>query len=199
MESLNEQYEKVVEERVKLIKQIDDLQKDENVKLYLELISQNKQLTDKQEKLYKKLKTEEYASCNHIWITALHDYDNNYCGCIKCGLDQIVFRPDCHTNYHLLTLDQKIMYDFFELNDRLALRQGIKTKIFCDLDLAKAIYSRIKNSHPNIDDKTAIKYFKVALNDIRHIKVSKERKKNRAKRLSLGPNFKNWKAKDVMK
>ena len=59
MESLNEQYEKVVEERVKLIKQIDDLQKDENVKLYLELISQNKQLTDKQEKLYKKLKEQE--------------------------------------------------------------------------------------------------------------------------------------------
>ncbi len=199
MESLNEQYKKVVEEREKLIKQIDDLQKDENVKLYLESISQNNQLIHKQEKLYQKLKTEEYASCNHIWITALHDYDSNYCGCIKCGLDQIVFRPDCHTYYHLLTLDQKIMYDFFESNDRLALRQGIKTKIFCDLDLAKAIYSRIKNSHPNIDDKTAIKYFKVALNDIRHIKVSKERKKNRAKRLSLGPNFKNWKAKDVMK
>ena len=43
----------------------------------------------------------------------------------------------------------------------------------------------------------AIKYFKVALDDIRNIKVSDERKTGRAKRLSLNHKFRRWNARDV--
>ena len=74
--------------------------------------------------------------------------------------------------------------------------KGIHSNEICDIKLAKAIYSRIKETHPDIDDETARKYFEIALNDIRNIKVSEKRKINRAKRLSLG-KFNNWHVKDV--
>ena len=66
-----------------------------------------------------------------------------------------------------------------------------------DLDLAKAIYSKIKESHPDIDDETARKYFEIALDNIRKIKVNDERKVSRAKRLSLSPKFNKWTGCDV--
>ena len=62
---------------------------------------------------------------------------------------------------------------------------------------SKSIYTRIKETHPDIDDDMAIKYFEIALNNIRNIKVSEERKINRAKRLSLDPKFKSWNCSDV--
>lgn len=74
---------------------------------------------------------------------------------------------------------------------------GIKANILCDLDLAKAIYTKIKEAHPNIDDETIVKYLKVALHNIRDTKVSDERKVNRAIRLALKASFNKWKASDV--
>ena len=68
----------------------------------------------------------------------------------------------------------------------------METKLVCNLDLAKAIYSKIKEAHPDIDDETARKYFEISLDDIRNIKVNDERKKSRAKRLSLNPDFNKW-------
>ena len=81
------------------------------------------------------------------------------------------------------------MYDFMYGG---VYRSGIDTKMFCDLDLAKAIYSKIREAHPNIDDETARKYFEIALDNIRNIKVTEERKANRAKRLLLIPGFNRW-------
>ena len=75
--------------------------------------------------------------------------------------------------------------------------KGVETEVACDLDLAQAIFSKIKEVHPDIDDTTAIKYFEIALDDIRNIKVSDERKVGRAKRLSLKPEFKRWSYDDV--
>ncbi len=75
--------------------------------------------------------------------------------------------------------------------------KGIKTNIDCDIDLARAIYARIKNAHPTIDDETAIKYLKIALNDIRNINVSNERKISRARRLSLNDDFNRWNARKI--
>ena len=81
------------------------------------------------------------------------------------------------------------MYDFMYGG---VYRSGIDTKMFCDLDLAKAIYSKIREAHPNIDDETARKYFEIALDNIKNIKVSDERKTSRAKRLSLSLKFYKW-------
>ena len=114
-------------------------------------------------------------------------------GCIKCGLDNSALDSD----RECLPGSKEIMYDYLRKNKN-CFDKGIKTKVFCDLDLARAIYSKIKSTHPNIDDETARKYFEISLDDIRNIKVSDERKVSRAKRLSLKPDFKKWNDYDVM-
>lgn len=101
------------------------------------------------------------------------------------------------TQWHDLdwfTLEQRVMYDFLE---NYSYRSGIDTHVSCDLDLAKAIYSKIKEAHPDIDDEIARKYFEIALDNIRKIKVNDERKVSRAKRLSLSPKFNEWTARDI--
>jgi hypothetical protein len=145
--------------------------------------------------LYQELKKEEYSSCNHILVYSVIDYDRyegrsyKRCGCIKCGLDGSVSSQ----SREYLPFSQKIMYDYLRKNHL----RSKETNIACDLDLAHAIYSKVKEVHPDIDDDTAIGYFEIALNNIRNTKVSEDRKTNRAKRLSLGSKFKNWNASDV--
>ena len=92
-------------------------------------------------------------------------------------------------NFNSLTPEQKIMYNYMQDNyyDR-----GLHSERFCDLDLAMSIYRKIKEAHPDIDDKTALKYFEIALDNIRNIKVNDERKESRAKRLSLSNKFNKW-------
>lgn len=204
MENLKTKYDQIVSERKGLIEQINVLAEDETVKKYLQLRSQNDKLANQQKDLYEQIKVEEYSSCNHIWVNTLHDYDRwegrsyNYCGCIKCGLDRRVFHlmEGYHSSLDWLTLDQRIMYDFMA-GRHTTYGTGINTHILCDLDLAKAIYSKIKEVHPDMDDETAIKYFRAALHNIRGTKVNEERKVSRAKRLSLNPQFNKWTGRDV--
>ncbi len=204
MEDLKERYEKNKLTIKEIGDRINALLDDEKVKEYLELHRQLKKISEQQKEFYRLIKIKEVSSCKHIWVSTLHDYDpiegraTDYCGCMKCGLDQRVFYiTGSFRNKNILTFDQSIMYDF--MKDNRYFEQGINTKVLCDLDLAKGIYSKIKEAHPDIDDVTAIKYFEIALDNIRNIKVSKERKISRAKRLSLSHNFNNWKAIDVRK
>lgn len=60
-------------------------------------------------------------------------------------------------------------------------------------------YLNMKELHSDIDDETTIKYLKVTLHNIRKTKATEERKENRAKRLSLKPNFDKWSQCDVSK
>lgn len=196
MKNLKEQYDEIVTERKKIIDQINFLVNDEKVKKYLELCNRNMDLKRLQKKIYKQVKVDEYSLCNHIFVNILCEYDmvegrsNNYCGCIKCGLDQRVFSlMNLYGKVDLLTFDQQIMYSFMKNRSYI---NGIDTKVSCDLELAKAIYSRIKEVHPDIDDETARKYFEIALNDIRRIKVNNERKASRIRRLKLNSGFNNW-------
>lgn len=196
MESLKNQYDQIVSEKKGLIEQISVLEENEKVKKYLKLCSERDKLANKQENLYKQIKIEEYSSCNHIWVNILHESDccegrsYNYCGCVKCGLDKRVFHLlESRINLGVVSLDQIIMLDVLKNHSYKA---GIDTRLSCDFDLAKAIYSKIKEAHPDINDETAIRYFKVALHNIRDIKVNDERKVSRARRLSLKPNFNKW-------
>ncbi len=203
MDDLSTRYDKIVSERENLIEQILGLAKNETVKKYFELCKQNDELASQQNDLYKQIKIGEYSSCNHIWVNTLHYCDSwegrsyNYNGCVKCGLDMRVFHlmENCR-NLEWLTFDQRIMYDFMRNH---SYKLGINTGLSCDLDLARAIYVKIKEAHPSIDDETAVKYLKVAVHNIRYNKVSDERKANRAKRLSLKPKFNRWSAFDIRK
>lgn len=201
MENLKDKYNQVVSERKDIIDKINVLSENETVKEYFSLRQQNDELAREQNNLYKQIKVGEYSSCNHIWVNTLHDYDSwegrsyNYHGCVKCGLDKRVFH--LMESYHSpdwLTLDQRIMYDFMR---NRSYGSGIDTNLLCDLDLARAVYAKIKEVHPDIDDETAVKYLKVALHNIRDTKVSDERKESRAKRLSLKSGFNKWTGFDV--
>lgn len=195
MSNLKKEYDEITKQRKKIIEEMKLLEENEIVKRYFELTKQNETLYDKQLILYKEMKNEEYESCKHILVYSKINYDryegrtSKSCGCIKCGLDNSVL--DYQREY--LPFTQKIMYDYL----RKKYLRGSETKIACDLDLAQAIYSKIKDAHPDIDDQIAIKYFEIALDNIRNIKVSDERKTNRAKRLSLDPKFNSWNGRDV--
>ena len=176
---------KITSEKERIEEQIHELKNNDVVKRYFDLCNQNEQLAKQQKDLYKQAKVEEYSSCNHIWVNTFHERDSyerrsyNYHGCIKCGLDEKVFYlRDQIYNIDIFTPEQRIMYDFMQEH---SYHNGIVTKIFCNLDLAKAIYSKIKETYPDIDDETAKEYFEIELD--------KERKTNKAKKLSLNPNF----------
>lgn len=196
MSKLKQEYDEITEQRNKIIEEIKQLEEIETVKRHSELQRQNEDLYNKQLSLYEAIKQEEYASCNHILVYSKIDSDRyegrtyKSCGCIKCGLDNSVLNDDVK----YLPLGRKIMYAYLSKPVYL---NGTQTEIACDLDLAQAIYSKIKQTHPNIDDATAIYYFGAALHDIRMIKVNDDRKVDRAKRLSLAPNFKRWNSYDV--
>ena len=71
-------------------------------------------------------------------------------------------------------------------------RKGHISNVSCNLQLAMAMYNKIKEEYTDIDDITALKYFEIALDNIRDIKVNSKRKRSRAIRLDLNPNFDNW-------
>lgn len=205
MEELREQYGKTIETRRKLIEEIKFLENDERVKEYFRLCKENKELVELQNQLYKEIKFAEYSSCNHIWVIDLHDYDSwegrsyNTHGCIKCGLDYRVFnfKEQCH-NIFYLPLEQQVMYEYLTSKSDVGKSRNITTtRIMCDLDLGRAIYAKIKENYPDIEDDIALKYFKKALYDIRSIRVSDERKANRARRLALNSKFNKWSGYDI--
>lgn len=143
-----------------------------------------------------------YSLCDHIWIISNVEYDSyegrryEECGCIKCGLDERY--KHYYSNIRELMNDDNNWYkEMFIALNRNSSRKGIRTNIECDLDLAKAIYSKIKQSNPGIDDETAIKYFKVALDNMRNTEVTDVRKTNRVKRLALHPKFNSWSSNDI--
>ncbi len=194
MKNLGEQYEQISAEKDKITHRMTELANNDIVKEYLSLCGKYDQLAKQQKQLYRRLKMNEYSSCDHIWVKTLHKYDSsegryyNYCGCIKCGLDRSVL-ANPHQTLNFLPFEQQIMY-IFMMNHFM--NPGINTNVSCDLELAKAIYSKIKEVHPNIDDGTATKYFEIALDNIRNTRVNDDRKISRAKRLSLNPNFNRW-------
>ena len=195
MSNLKKEYDEATEQRKRIIEEIKALEENDVVKKYLEIKKQNENLYEKQLTLYEKMKNEEYECCEHVLVYSEIDYDRyegrtyRSRGCIKCGLDNSVSKQ----RREWLSFYQKIMYDYLSKK----YLSGLETKIACDLDLAQAIYSKIKETHPGIDDEMAIKYFKIALENIRNIKVSEERKTKRAKRLSLNPKFNSWNGSDV--
>ena len=190
------EYEKVKSKREIIIKEINALYGENPViQKYIELLDENQRLLNDQKELYKSMKFEEYSKCNHIFVTVSRERDYRearnyyYEGCIKCGLDQTVFYIAETFDIEELNESQRIMYDYMYGG---AGQDGIHTNIRCNLELAKAIYLKIKENHPNTSDKNMVNYFKHALSSIRENEVSDERKENRAKRLSLSPKFNNW-------
>lgn len=195
--SIESQFKDTINQIEKIKERINELEENDDVKEYRSKCELLEDLTAVKQGLYEQLKKERYKECNHIWVISQTDYDRHegrthrYYGCAKCGLDErVYYLLDQGLRLEELTPKQKIMYDFMYNNSQY--RGGLLSKYECDLSLAKAICKKIIEAYPNIDNDTLRKYFEIALDNIRNIKVSEERKVSRAKRLSLEPNFDNW-------
>ena len=124
--------------------------------------------------------------------------NTTYCTCIKCGLDEGVN----YDYYGNLSEDEyEAMKAYFNKTHFGWLRNlsnEASSTEYCDGELAQAIYKKIKEVHPDIDDKTAIKYFEIALENMRENNITDEQKEKTAKRLSLRRNFNKWNEDDVI-
>jgi len=201
MEELKKSIDNIGEERKQIIEELKELRENPIVKRYFELNEKNDSLLNEQKKLIKQFKIEEFNSCQHLWVITKSDHDyiegrtERFYGCVKCGLNQeVLTKVSGMYGTEFLTFEEQIILEYLE-NGRYM--RGSVIPVSCDIDLAKSVYSKIKENNPDIDDETAQKYFEIALDNIRKTKVSDERKENRAKRLSLSPNFNKWNARDV--
>lgn len=197
LEEIKKEYERLNKEKNNIANEIRKLQENEFVKQHLELQDKMISLDLRQKELSGTVKKkQEYETCDHIWVVTSRSYDSYegrkylYHGCVKCGLDQRVLEIAEESGTKFFSDDDKLMYDVFKSQNY---KKGKSTDIICDLELATAIYNKILEYYPDIDDKTAVKYLEIALEDIRNIEVSEKRKKNRAKRLGLRHDFNRWK------
>lgn len=185
------QYQQISSKRLAIRRELELLRNNEYVKKYFPLRKEEEKLEQEQEHLFVDLKNKEYATCSHIWIVSDIERDPyegrsyRYSGCIKCGLEEIVMERSIYNSSNM-DFEHKIMYDFMSKN---SYKRGIRTNRYCDLELARAIYQKVKENHLDIDDQMALKYLEIALDNMRHIKVNEDRKVSRAKRLSLDPDF----------
>lgn len=193
MSDIRKNYEEMLSEMKKINSRLEELMEDKQVQEYLALDGRRIELEPELLSLHTDMKKEEFSKCSHIWIPVSKnvDYyegrsDIDY-GCMKCGLDQRVLSASYP---EFLSVDDKIMYNY--LRQHYAIHQGIKSHTLCDLDLARSMYSKIIEYHPDIDDITALKYFEIALDNMRNIRVNDDRKESRVKRLMLKPGFNNW-------
>ena len=136
------------------------------------------------------MKYGEYENCEHLWGLSMNEYGEYDCFCVKCGINDKATRLSNRGKEDSLSFDERVMVSVLEEHDY---NDDSDINIVCDKELAMALYKKIREYHPDIDDKTVIKYFEIALDDIRNIEVSDERKKSRAKRLGLSKDFNRWK------
>lgn len=195
-----QEYERIINLSDKIQTQIARLENTDLIKQYLELLHQNQKLLQKQKELYKKVKTEEYSSCDHLWIETITDYNFlktpfHYCSCVKCGLDQGVVYLINHGKP--LSFEQTIMYNFLKKHNLYNPNQ-INSNIKCDFSLAIVLYKKIEENHPDIDNITMQKYMQTALDSIRQNENDTKGKENRIKRLTLNPNFNKWHSRDIV-
>lgn len=190
MESFKDAYQSIVEERQKVLDAIKCLEENEEVRRYLELCEQDRELDLKQFKLSLLIEKEKYQNCDHIWITTKDDGRHKpTCSCIKCGLNYSVLDGAYSETAKVM---RRVIEDSYSGNGKMLKTSVDASDIYCDELLARAIFSKLKEHHPDCTDEELVYYLRVALDDIRNIRVSEERKESRAKRLSLPSAFHSW-------
>lgn len=192
MSELSDKYENLKKVQENLTLHIKQLEREDTIMDYKRLNKELDNVMSEMYETYKLMKLDEYNNCNHLCVITDKNIDEyngkNYysVGCIKCGMNQkALSKPKS-----IRTIDENIMAESFcDESFDYSLIHDYEV----DLELAHAIYNKIKENYPNINDKLATKYFEIALDNIRDIEVNESRKQSRIKRLGLKPNFKNWK------
>ena len=189
LEYIMDDFSDIDEEYKNIEQEIWGLEEVPIVKKYIGLQKKKTELEIKRKNLHRLMKYGEYENCDHLWGVSTDEYGEYDCVCVKCGLNYKSLRLTNRGKEDSLSFDERVMASVLKEQSPV---NNADINIVCDKDLAMALYKKIREYHPNIDDKTVIKYFEIALDDIRNIEVSDERKKSRAKRLGLSKDFNRW-------
>ena len=189
LEYIMDDFSDIDEEYKNIEQEIWGLEEVPIVKKYIGLQKKKTELEIKRKNLHRLMKYGEYENCDHLWGVSTDEYGEYDCVCVKCGLNYKSLRLTNRGKEDSLSFDERVMASVLKEQSPV---NNADINIVCDKELAMALYKKIREYHPNIDDKTAIKYFEIALDDIRNIEVSDERKKSRAKRLGLSKDFNRW-------
>ena len=194
LECIRIDFSDIDKEYKKIEKEIWGLEEVPIVKKYLDLQKKKTELEIRRKNLHSLMKYGEYENCNHLWGISMDEYGEYDYVCVKCGLNYKSLRLTNRGKEDSLSFDERVMASV--LKDKSFVNDA-DINIVCDRELAMALYKKIREYHPDIDDKTVIKYFEIALDNIRNIEVSEERKASRAKRLGLSKNFNRWSSMNV--
>lgn len=146
IDALNKRKEKL-EEEIRCLEETDTL------KRYKELLKYKKEIDDDIYNQYKKIGFKKYDDCNQIFIKLKRRGEQNkirtyeFRGCIKCGLNQI-----SDSSF----LEGKIMREYLSKNN-IYTKKYINE--YCNLNLARLIYLKLKENNLANDDETLIKNF----------------------------------------
>ena len=150
-------------------RKVNELEREEVVQEYLSLREKREKITERVNRI-KALSTE---------FTGSREYDNQLYSEPAGGLtstqenSKIPYDTSDHLQNHKL-VDDSIEFE-------------------CSLELAHAIYTRLKEEYPGRPDEAIARYFTSALYMIQKYPVSEKRKAGRAKRLGLSEDFNKWK------
>lgn len=150
-------------------RKVNELEREEVVQEYLSLREKREKITERVNRI-KALSTE---------FTGSREYDNQLYSEPAGGLTstQENSKRPYDTCDHLQ--NHKLVDDSIEFE--------------CSLELAHAIYTRLKEEYPERPDEAIARYFTSALYMIQKYPVSEKRKAGRAKRLGLSEDFNKWK------
>jgi len=174
------------------------LKTDSKVQQYIATSTSNSENLARLHALKKDIGLAQMKDCYHVFVTReiIRSYDGhrtdtyNRLGCIKCGL------KDIHTS-ELDFTSSSIEEEMPSIYQETA-RSGVRIDVACSLALAMAIYSGILKKHPTITDQEMVRYFKLALQDIRKTPVTRQHQDKRIRRLGLHPGFSAWNEKDII-
>lgn len=199
LEECKKAQEELKQQLLSLSADLQVLLKEEVVQDYVTKMEQFTKLKQKYQQNELEIVQEEMRTCSHIWVTSevYREWDGHrtdkcaYHTCIKCGLEEKARYCDTRFATSLEFIMRSILREHYYL-------PGKKTDILCEANLAKGVYAKIKEAHPDISDEQAIVYLKHALSSIRTHEKTEVVRHKRIKRLGLNPNFHQWYSKDII-
>jgi len=184
LEAVKKEYEKIKNQIEQNRQIISDLEEDENIKKYIDIKNKIDKLEDNFITISLEYQVKQMDECNHIYVKTCVDNFFDYHRtdktehyyCIKCGLDTLLASKEQHKDPHyarIVKIFKKTRYKAIHLSE-----------YECHPALAKKIYEGILKVHPDISDEDLIKYFKIA---IHNIKTNNE--EDHIKHLGLTKNY----------
>ena len=200
MGEFSKKLKEIESKRRKVLKKLEKLEDNEIVKQFKELELLNKNLLSEKYGIERQARLEEYEECDHKLVVTKIVYGRNNVphkryGCMKCGLDDSLL-----DEYDLIPAYTRDMNEFIRRH-KISWDYAIRNKntdIICDIDLARALYAKIKEEFPDADDERTLIIFTTALDSIRKLDISQKDKEERAKVLGLYPSFKRWSEESVI-